>query len=167
MEKWEILDENMKKTGKSIYYNENLNDGEYHLSIHVWIKNEDNNYLIQKRAKKMRKFPNMWSVITGGVVEGERGIDAALRETKEEIGINLNENNMKKLGIVKRKYDFVEIWGVTEKIELDKLILQTSEVSEVKLVSKLEIEEMIKEGLIAGSIVNEFNKYIIGENKWM
>ena len=64
------------------------------------------------------------------------------------------------MGIVKRKYDFVEIWKATDNINLNKLLLQESEVSEVKLFSKSEIKCMIKNGLIAQSIIDEFDKYI-------
>ena len=65
-----------------IDYKEKLKIGEYHLSIHLWIENTDKRYLIQKRAKTMRVFPDMWSIVTGGVKAGESGMDAVIREAK-------------------------------------------------------------------------------------
>lgn len=165
MEKWDIFDENMNKTGKIIKYNELLQEGEYHLSIHVWIENIDKKYILQKRAKTMKRFPDMWSVVTGGVIAGEKAIEAAIRETKEELGIEISKKNMKKLGIVKRKYDFVEIWKATQEIDLNKIRMQKSEVSEVKLSSKIEIKEMIKQGIVAESVIDEFNQYILSYNQ--
>ncbi len=160
MEKWDVYDENMNKTEKVINFDEKLKTGEYHLSIHVWIKNiNDNRYLLQKRADTLNHFPNMWSVVTGGVVSGERGLDAVLRETNEEIGITLNIENLEKIAIVKREFDFVEIWKLEQKIDLDKLKLQKEELSEVKLLSGEEIKQMIENGLVAPSIIDEFYKY--------
>ena len=161
MEKWNIYDEDMNKTGKIINYKEKLKEGEYHLSIHVWIENENKKYIIQKRAKTMKRFPNMWSVVTGGCITGEEGIEAAIREVEEEIGITLCKDNMQKLGIIKRKYDFVEIWKAKEEIDLTKLKLQKSEVSDVRLCSSLEIKKMIQQKIVAESIIDEFNKYIL------
>lgn len=160
MEYWDIYDENLNKTGRTIKYKEKLKVGEYHLSIHLWIENRNNKFLMQKRAKTMKIFPDMWSIVTGGVISGEKGIDAVIRETKEEIGINLKKEYLVKFGIVKRTYDFVEIWKTTDNISLNKVILQTDEVSEVKLFSKSEIIQMIKDGLIVESIRDEFYKFI-------
>lgn len=160
MEYWDVFDENMNKTGRIINYKEKLKIGEYHLSIHLWIENTDKRYLIQKRAKAMKVFPDMWSIVTGGVMSGESGMDAVIREAKEEIGLNIKKEHLDKLGIVKREYDFVEVWKATENISLNNLILQESEVSGVKLFSKSEIKCMIKNGLIAQSIIDEFDKYI-------
>lgn len=161
METWDIYDENMNRTGKIIKSDEPLQNGEYHLSIHVWIENSDKKYIIQKRSKTMRKFPNMWSIVTGGVISGEEGIEAAIRETKEEIGIELDKKRIKKLGVVKREYDFVEIWKAEEEIDLTKLTIQENELSEVKLSSKIEIKNMIQQGIVAESIIDEFNNYIL------
>lgn len=161
MERWAILDENMNETGKIINYNELLKDGEYHLSIHAWIEDIDKKYVIQKRAKTMRKFPDMWSVVTGGVIAGEKGNEAVIREVKEEIGIEINKEKMKMLGTVRRQYDFVEIWKITQKIDLKNIKIQESEVSEIKLSSKEEIKEMIKQGIVAESVIDEFYKYIL------
>ena len=160
MEYWDVFDENMNKTGRIINYKEKLKIGEYHLSIHLWIENTDKRYLIQKREKTMRVFPDMWSIVTGGVMSGESGMDAVIREAKEEIGIDLKKEYLDKLGIVKREYDFVEVWKATDNISLNNLILQANEVSEVKLFSKSEIKCMIKKGLMAQSITDEFDKYI-------
>ena len=68
---------------------------------------------------------------------------------------------MKMLGTVRRQYDFVEIWKITQKIDLKNIKIQESEVSEIKLSSKEEIKEMIKQGIVAESVIDEFYKYIL------
>ena len=45
-------------------------------------------YLVLQRAFAESVHPGMWQIITGTVVEGERGVQTALRELHEETGIN-------------------------------------------------------------------------------
>lgn len=44
-------------------------------------------YLVLRRSLHERVHPGMWQIITGMVEEGERGVDAALRELREETGL--------------------------------------------------------------------------------
>ena len=64
-------------------------DGEYRQSVHTWIQNSKGEFLIQKRTPNKKNFPNMWSQTGGGVDEGETTLQAALRECKEELGIDI------------------------------------------------------------------------------
>ena len=43
-------------------------------------------YLVLRRAPDERLHPGMWQIITGMVEEGERAVETALRELKEETG---------------------------------------------------------------------------------
>lgn len=51
----------------------------------------DDMILIQRRAGDRRFLPGAWDVIGGAVEEGESALDALLRETAEETGIELAE----------------------------------------------------------------------------
>ncbi|MBF8248439.1 MAG: hydrolase, NUDIX family protein [Bacteroidetes bacterium] len=44
-------------------------------------------YLILKRSKKDKIYPGIWQIVTGFMDAGEKAVDAALREVKEETGI--------------------------------------------------------------------------------
>lgn len=49
----------------------------------------DNKYLVTKRSKSETTFPNYWD-IPGGLVDfGELPKDAVVRETKEEVNLNI------------------------------------------------------------------------------
>lgn len=43
-------------------------------------------YLLLKRAGSEKVYPNLWQFVTGKVKQGERALEAALREVHEETG---------------------------------------------------------------------------------
>ena len=57
MEKWDLYDENGNKIGKTINRGEKMESNEYHISVHIWIINKKNEFLIQKRSANKKKFP--------------------------------------------------------------------------------------------------------------
>lgn len=157
MELIDIYDNNMKKTGITKKRDEKLVAGEYHLSIHFWMVN-DKEILIQKRSNSKKVYPNMWSIITGGVISNEVPEEACDRECFEEIGIKVDTKI--KLGIIKRKYDFVNIF-VTKKLpSINNIIVDKEEVEECKIVDIKTFELMIESKEIVNSIINEYFAYI-------
>jgi 8-oxo-dGTP pyrophosphatase MutT (NUDIX family) len=45
-------------------------------------------FLILHRSKILELYPNVWQVVTGRIEQGENAIKAAIREMKEETGID-------------------------------------------------------------------------------
>jgi len=146
MELWDIYDRNRNKTGKTIKRGERLQKDEFHLIVHIWIKNSNNEFLIQQRSEKV-KNPLVWSTTGGSAVAGEDSFTAALREVKEELGIDLTKE---------KGYLFEE--GIYEEdnqqylsdtylyfIDLDikDLKLQTEEVKQVKFEKMSIIKQMM------------------------
>ena len=88
MEYWDIYDKNKNKTGKIIQRGQRLLDDEYHLIVHIWIKNSEGKFLIQQRSEKV-KNPLVWSATGGSVVAGEdiwSNVPRPLREGISSIG---------------------------------------------------------------------------------
>jgi isopentenyldiphosphate isomerase len=103
MELWDILDEDGNLTGRTIERGQPLKEGEYHLVVHIWIRNSEGEYLIQKRSEKVKLWPGIWAATGGAAIKGESSLDAALREAKEELGISLKPDMLKRVVRVKRK----------------------------------------------------------------
>lgn len=118
-------------------------DGEYKLSMHVWIQNDKGEFLIQKRSPSKKVFPNFWSITGGGVDSGESTLDTVFRECKEELGIIAEEKNLELILSIKRKSDFVDIYLLQHNIELKDIVMQEEEVTDVKWASLNEIKRMI------------------------
>ncbi|HZJ99876.1 MAG TPA: NUDIX domain-containing protein [Tissierellaceae bacterium] len=83
MEIWDLFDEDGNKTGDTIEKTNLLPNGLYHLGVDVWIKNDDDKYLIQKRSMMKRRMPGIWMATGGSVVSGENGINAVIHESFE------------------------------------------------------------------------------------
>ena len=149
MEIWDIYDENRVKTGKTVRRGQPMAQDEYHLVVHVWIKNSNGQYLISKRTPN-KTFPLMWESTGGSATTGENSLEAALREVKEEIGITLNPNMGKCVFRFKRQHikcsDFLDVYLFEQDININDVVYQEDEVCGAKLVTKEEILNMIDKG---------------------
>ena len=87
---WDLYDENRELLGKDHVRGEQLPIDGYHLVVHVWIRNSKGEYLISQRSANRPTFPLMWECVGGSVVKGEDSLQGAIREVKEEVGVDLN-----------------------------------------------------------------------------
>ena len=55
-------------------------EGEYRMAIHLWLRNDQGEYLIQQRSGLVIKNPWKFSPLTGVVLAGEDSRTAVLRE---------------------------------------------------------------------------------------
>ncbi|MCR4939406.1 MAG: NUDIX domain-containing protein [Treponemataceae bacterium] len=61
--------------------------GVYHLVCHVLVRHKDGTYLLMQRDPR-KPYPNMWEASAGGsALKGESPLQGALRELREETGI--------------------------------------------------------------------------------
>lgn len=96
MEEWDIYDRDLNKTGKTCIRGKyQLKDNEYHLVVHIWLFTEEGKILLTQRAGTKETAPLKWECNGGSVIKGETTIQGAIRELKEEIGIELKENDLK------------------------------------------------------------------------
>ena len=157
MELVDIYNEDMLKTNIVKDREEELLQGEYHLSIHLWIIS-NKRILIQKRSINEKVCPNIWSIVTGGAVSGETAEQACTRECFEEIGVKIT--NKRIIGNMKRQYDFVNIYLTNQMPNIEEIIIDQKEVQEFKIVNINTFEQMIQDGEIIESIIEEYYKYI-------
>lgn len=145
MEIWDILDEDGNKTENTIKRGEELKNDQYHLVVHIWIINDSNQFLIQKRAEHLELEPGIWATAGGSAISGENSKEAAIRELKEELGFKPKSQNMKKLKRLQRKDNFTDIWILEQDISLKDVNHSKKEVSKVKFVNISELKKMIEQ----------------------
>jgi len=161
MEYWDLYNEKREKINKKHLRSNNniLNQGEYHIVVDVWIINDQNKIIITQRHPN-KDFPLKWECSGGSVITGEDSITGALREVEEEIGIKLKRENGKLIFSRKREMDFKDTYLFNENIDICKTKLQENEVVNIKLVTKEELLEMVKNNEIAEPIKEDINKLV-------
>lgn len=131
-------------------------EGEYRLSTHIWIINSKG-ILLQKRAITKKKNPDKWSIHGGAVDSGETTLSAAKRETKEEIGVELSEENLEFMISFKGKHTITDVYLSRKEIPIEEVTIQKEEVQEVKYVTFEDFERMIIDGLVADNITQYYS----------
>ena len=146
-ETWDVMTEDGTPTGRTVFRGDNtLKCGEYHLVVHIWIVSSSGNFLIQRRAEDKKLMPGEWAATGGAAISGENSFEAASREVQEELGISSTPNTLKKLARIKRRNSLLDVWVIMTDRPAEELILQESEVSEARWVTKHNLEQMIATG---------------------
>jgi isopentenyldiphosphate isomerase len=112
MEIWDILDAEGRKIGRTVQKGTKLRQNEYHLVVHIWVVDLHGNILIQKRAKHLEWMPGKWTVTGGSALCNEESIDAAMRQTSEELGLHLTSYKFMKINRIKSNDQFTDIYFV-------------------------------------------------------
>ena len=121
--------------------------GTYHLVVHVCIFNQKGEMLIQQRQAFKEGWPNLWDVTMGGsALKGETSQQAAMREVKEELGLDIDLTNCRPSLTNHFEQGFDDIYLIHQEVDLSKLQLQYEEVQDVKWASQQEILELMREG---------------------
>lgn len=134
--------------------------GEYRQSVHTWIMNDKNEFLMQKRSKLKKTYPNYWSQTGGAVDAGEVPYIAALRECEEELGIKFKKEDLELILSFKREFDFVDVFLIKANFDLKDITIQEEELSEVKWMSLEEINYLREKEILAPSISIYFDMFL-------
>ena len=161
MELLDIYDDNGNVTGRTIVRGDKsiiLNEHEHIALSVIFIENSNGEFLIQKSSiQKGGEFTS-----TGGHVNsGETPLIAIKREVKEELGINIDEDDIEEYGFLSYDKPLRYIFYLKKDVELTNIKVQTEEVEYAKYMSIAEINELIATNKMLkshGIIFNEMLK---------
>lgn len=108
-------------------------------------ENGELEFLWQKRAKDVDRYPEYYDLSAGGHINlGESAVEAAIREAREEIGVELGANDLR-YGFMRpfNKNRFAWLYFVNYTGRPDEFHFDDNEVSEVKWVPYSEMREFI------------------------
>ena len=128
---------------KSVCHGEN--PGFYHKPVWIWIINNNDKVLVQKRAATKKNNPNKYDMPSAGhVLAWEKIIDGAIRETREELGVETKIEDYKFICeyIADKVFEIAQVFLLKLDLETDEFKLQKEEVAEVKWLTYDEFKEL-------------------------
>ena len=105
-ELWQLYDESGSAlSGQGATWEDVLGKGLLHGASHVWVWRVNDGQpevLLQQRAAQKNTWPNRLDISAAGHIDlGEDPLAAAIRETKEEIGIEVDSSQLQEIARVK------------------------------------------------------------------
>lgn len=147
IEIWDLYDKQRHLVGRDHIRGEKIPHGCYHLVVHVWIKNRNGEYLISQRSADRSMHSLKWECTGGSALKGEDSLTAALRETKEEIGLILSPSTGKIVTSVVGRIingvhfsDIVDVWLFDYNGPVDLAKATTAEVAQIAWLNKEQIK---------------------------
>ncbi len=153
-ELFDVLDENGRKTGIVKARSQVHRDGDWHRAVNIWVVNDRNEVLLQRRADHKDSWPGYWDISAGGhIVAGEDSLMAAVQELYEELGLVVRPGELDYLGSWKSSTrpapDFInnsfnDLYLLRTSQEIVDLTLQEAEVSEARFLPVAELRRMVE-----------------------
>ena len=146
MTEWiDVLSAKGTKTGATKPKPDVHRDGDWHRAAHLWIVTPDRRVLLQRRSRAKENWPGLWDVsVAGHLSAGETAAEAAVREAREEIGLEVDPSALRLLGTLQQSAvlnsgayldnELHDIFLLERDVDPIELTLQQSEVDAVMLV---------------------------------
>ncbi|MDY3902883.1 NUDIX hydrolase [Peptoniphilus sp.] len=161
MEYWDVYNKKGKWKRRVIRKGERLKNNEYHIIVEGWILRDDGNFIIQRRALEKKSFAGMWYCSAGGsVISGETPKEGMIREFKEELGIDIDSDELRLKRIIIDKNTIFYIYLVHKNISIDDITLQAEEVMAVDIADPVKIKKMIEDKTFIG--LDYYEKFFEG-----
>ena len=107
----------------------------------------------------------MWECVGGSVLKGENSLQGAIRETKEEVGIDLKKSEgkliyskIRKIVNGKKFNDIMDVWLFEYNGEVNLKKATTDEVRDIKWMKKEEIKKLLESNKLVQTLDYFFNE---------
>ena len=176
LELFDILNEDGSKTGAIKERKVAHREGALHGTVHIWIvrENEKSGYdvLLQKRSDHKDSHPGCYDISSAGHISaGDEIMESALRELWEELGLSVQPEHLESFGTTHVKFEKIFYGKIfrdneissdfvyRQPVDIEKLNLQKSEVSEVRWMDYEECRQKVAQGSMPNCInPEEFEK---------
>ena len=158
-EKWDLYDQQGRKTGKTIQAGENVPQGYCLYCVGIWVIDSEKKILLTKRSSQKRYAPGKWVNTGGHMISGETSRHAIVRELKEETGIQIEENELIELGDNHIGQFLGDNYAVFKDVALDEVHLEEGETEDVIKVTLPQLEEMAEKKMLSPAVWDHMAGY--------
>ena len=131
--------------------------GIYHMVVLILVRHTDGQYLLMRRSPG-KAYPLFWEATAGGsVLQGETAMEGALRELREETGINVGTLEEMERFVKDETHSAYFVFVCVTDCDKESIILQEGETCDYKWVDKEELLSMGDGELLAQTT----RKYVI------
>lgn len=161
----DLYDANSVKTGKTYRKGDIIPEGYYPMVVMVVIRNSNGDFLMQKRVKEKG---GDWGVTGGHPKAGETPLEGIITEVKEELGLDFSQENFIEYDSGCDGRDCYKMYFVNKDVELEDIIIQEDELSEVRWFSMSELKYMVETNELNENQISCFIKVCnyLDNNKW-
>ena len=183
MEYLDVCDEKGQPTGGIVSRDKAHRDGIRHRTAHVWVIREEKGriqVLLQKRSANKESFPGMYDTSSAGhIPAGCEPLDSALRELREELGIEAVEGQLRYLGAICNRYEaqfrgkifrdneYCSVYLYREPLDAESLHLQAEEVERVDWFDLEQVREEIEHSrerfCVPGASLDLLRRFLLTE----
>ena len=147
MELFDLYTADRVKLDRTMVRGDAVPEGCYRIVVHVCIFDPEGRMLIQQRQPFKEGWSNMWDITVGGsAVAGDTSRTAAERETREEIGLDIDLTDVRPSLTLYWEHGFDDYYLLTRELDPASLHLQYEEVQTVRWATREEIHRMIDDG---------------------
>lgn len=132
-------------------------EGRYINIVIIFIQNSKNEFLLQMTSKDKG---NEWATTGGHVKSGQTSYEAIIAEVKEELGIDISDDDVKMIDSSIFGISFMDVYYLKKDIEINNLVLQKEEVEYVEWLSIDQIKDLIENGNLRKGNIDAFFKII-------
>jgi len=133
-EYWDVYDRGRRPLGKLHQRGTAMAQGEYHIVVQIWIRDDAGNFLVSQRHPD-KPWPLFMETVQGSVTAGEDSLTGARRELAEEIGIEANADQLRLAGtICDERNTFYDVYEMRWNGGISELTFQETEVVDAKWV---------------------------------
>ena len=160
MEYLDLYDIDGNLTGESLLRTKdksNIPEGKYIKLVLIFIQNSDNKFLFQTTSESKGHV----IATTGGHVQsGQTSKEAVINEVKEELGIDITNEDYKFIGSKLFKLAITDIYYLKKDIDINNIVLQEEEVESVNWLSIDEIKKLIDEDKLRKGNIEPFKEIL-------
>ena len=143
---WDAYDKDGNKLGFDQFRDELIPEGVYHIVVEIYTVTENNEVLITKRHQSKPWAVLKWEITVGSILKGETPEQGAIRELKEETGIEVTDSDLNFVYsyICKNIPSIYKCFVVLINKEKTRIQLQEEETIDYRYLPYSEFKQFIK-----------------------